>query len=225
MSVLKRLAGRLPPIWQHELKRRYFQRQIAQRRFRTDEKEYGLLGSFLRPGDWALDIGANVGHYTLKLSDLVGPLGRVIAIEPVPETFSLLSANARLFPHANVSLLNLAASDQMGLVNMELPNFADGPTNYYEARLTAGSGGLTVLSVDVDALPLPHAIRVVKIDVEGHELAALRGMTKLLQRDHPVLIVETSSSEAAALIANFGYTTERLPGSSNLLCKPLSAEP
>lgn len=49
----------------------------------------------MAPGDWALDIGANVGHYTKRMSDLAGPEGRVIAFEPVPDTFAVLCANAQ----------------------------------------------------------------------------------------------------------------------------------
>ena len=82
--MLKRVAARLPLVWQHELRRVYFRRQIRHRRFMTDEKEYALLDTFLRSGDWVLDIGANVGHYSRKLSELVGRKGRVSARANVP---------------------------------------------------------------------------------------------------------------------------------------------
>ena len=95
----------------------------------TDEKEYALLDSFLQPGDWVLDLGANVGHYTMRMSELVGHSGRVIAVEPMPDTFALLAANTRVFEHANVSLLNVAASDRIATVGIELPSFAEGLPN------------------------------------------------------------------------------------------------
>ena len=185
----------------------------------TDEKEYALLDSLLKPGDWALDIGANVGHYTMRMAELVGPLGRVIALEPVPDTFSLLAANARQFAHANVSLLNVAASDRMAAVGIELPQFSDGLTNYYQARLTGNPADLTILTVAVDALALPTTVRLVKIDVEGHELPVLKGMRGLLERNHPVLIVETGAQDTVHFLNSLGYVTERLPGSSNVLCR------
>ncbi|MCC7486338.1 MAG: FkbM family methyltransferase [Burkholderiales bacterium] len=220
--MLKRVAAALPAAWQHELRRRHFAREIRGGRFYTDEKEYALLDTLLRSGDWALDIGANVGHYTLRLSQLVGPGGRVIAMEPVPDTFALLAANARLFPHANVTLVNAAASDRVALARMDLPRFADGLPNYYQARLSGDPGGLAVMTLPVDALALPR-VALVKMDVEGHELAALAGMRGLLERDHPVMIVETGPGEAMALIESMGYACERLPGSSNVLCRPLAA--
>lgn len=219
LGPLKRFAAMLPNSWQHELRRRHFQRQIRLGRFHTDEKEYALLDTLLGEGDWALDIGANVGHYTMRMAELVGPSGRVIALEPVPDTFSLLAANTRLFAHANVSLLNVAASDRVLVSAMQIPRFASGLSNYYQARLGAGSGDLPVLTLPVDELSLP-LVRLVKIDVEGHELPALRGMRRLLARDHPALIVETGSQETMSLLGSLGYACERLPGSSNLLCRP-----
>ena len=71
------------------LKRLYFGRQMKKRKFRTDEKEFDLLERWVTRGDWALDIGANVGHYTARLSEIVGISGRVITFEPVPETFGI----------------------------------------------------------------------------------------------------------------------------------------
>jgi len=216
---MKRLAAMLPNSWQHELRRRHFQREIRRGRFYTDEKEYALLDTLLGQGDWALDIGANVGHYTMRMAALVGPSGRVIALEPVPDTFSLLAANTRLFAHANVSLLNAAASDRVATAGMRVPRFGSGLSNYYQARLGAGQSDFAVLTLPIDTLSLPP-VRLVKIDVEGHELPALQGMRGLLARDHPVVIVETNSQESTTLLGDLGYAIERLPGSSNLLCRP-----
>lgn len=96
-KLLKRLAAKLPLPIQQELKRFYFAWQIRRGRFYTDEKEFSLLNAFIAHGDWVLDIGANIGHYTRRLSDLVGPAGRVIAFEPIPQTFEVLAANAQHF--------------------------------------------------------------------------------------------------------------------------------
>jgi FkbM family methyltransferase len=218
LAAFKWLVAALPDSWQHELRRHHFGRQIRGARFNTDEKEYALLDTFLREGDWALDIGANVGQYTMRMGELVGASGRVIALEPVPDTFSLLAANTRLFTHANVSLLNAAASDRLGVASMQIPRFASGLSNYYQAHLGAGPG-VAVLTLSIDELSLPR-VRLVKMDVEGHELPALRGMRRLLARDHPVLIIETGSQETMAFLGDLGYAYERLPGSSNLLCRP-----
>jgi len=168
-------------------------------------------------GDWVVDVGANVGHYTKRFSDLVGPEGRVIAVEPVPETFELLSANVLLFQHSNVTLLNVAASDQPGVAGMQIPRFETGLNNYYQANLSKGTADIYVLTVRLDALACPHPIKLIKIDAEGHDPAVLRGAEALLARDHPILIVETGSSDVAEHLRRFGYTSERLPHSPNTL--------
>jgi len=214
---LKRVAAQFPETTQHELRRLFFRRQIRGSRFATNEQEYKLLDRFIGTGDWALDIGANVGHYAMRMSELVGATGRVLAFEPVPDTFALLAANARLFPFANVSLFNVAASDRTASVGIKMPRFSEGLINYYQAQLTSEPTALTIVGLPIDALSLPVKVKLVKIDVEGHELPVLRGMQHLLERDHPVLIVETSSDQVVELLEGLGYASERLPGSSNLL--------
>jgi FkbM family methyltransferase len=222
MYLMKRLVARLPDRWQGELKRLHFGRQILAGSFETDEQEFKLLPQFVRPGDWVLDIGANVGHYTKRLSELVGPLGRVIAFEPVPATFALLAANAQLFAHRNVTLINAAASDRGGVAGIEFPEFTAGLTNYYQAHLSSGAAGLCVMTLPVDTLPIERPIALAKIDVEGHEAAVLAGMQQLLRRSRPALIVETNSESIIADLRSMGYSVERLPGSSNVLLRPLS---
>jgi FkbM family methyltransferase len=221
-STLKRIAARLPATTQHEMKRVYFRRQIRRGSFVTDEKEFALLDRLLRPGDWALDIGANVGHYTKRMSELVGRHGRVIAFEPVPDTFSLLAANMQLLIAGNVTLLNVAASDRAALVGMEIPRFEDGLVNPYQAHVVAAGAGLSIVTLPVDALALPARVTLAKIDVEGHELPALRGMRALIARDRPVMIVETGAEATLEFLHGEGYDTERIDGSSNVVCRPSS---
>src|SRR5262245_13483499 len=118
---LKTIAARLPKHWQQELKRVYFRRQVRRRRFGTWEPEYALLPRFVARGDWVLDVGANVGHYTLRAAELVGTEGRVIALEPVPDTFALLAANAAARSLQNVTLINAAASASGHVAGMNIP--------------------------------------------------------------------------------------------------------
>ena len=218
MAFLKHIAARLPKAWQLELKRLRYRRQILRNEFATDEPEYDLLPQLVRPGDWVVDVGANVGHYTKRLSELVGPRGRVLAFEPTPATFSLLAANARWFAHPNVSLFNAAVSDKTDLVGMAIPDFNTGLANYYEAHLApAADSAFSVLTVSLDALGLDHRIALVKIDAEDHEAFVLAGMRTLIAKHQPTLIVETGSAEVVAGLAALGYAPEKLPGSPNYL--------
>jgi FkbM family methyltransferase len=180
---------------------------MARGQFRSPEPEWDRLIEWLRPGDTALDVGANVGHYASRMSRLVGPTGRVIAFEPVPATFAALTANSKAYPFPNVTLLNAAVGEAVGTVGMSVPNTADGS---YLARVDPAAE-LKCLVLSVDALDLPGPVRVVKIDAEGYEPKVLAGMTKLLARDKPVVILERNA-EAERMLEAMGYTVTRSPG-------------
>ena len=217
IRTLKRIAARLPNRWQQELKRRRFARQIRAGTFRTGEPEFEALAGMVSAGDWVLDVGANIGHYTLRLAELVGPTGRVIAFEPVPDTFEVLSANAALAAAPNITLINAAASDAAAEVAMAVPRSPEtGLADFYCAQI-GGEGGMgyRVLAFPIDAFGFPRPIRLIKIDAEGHELAVLRGMEALLRRDGPVVIVEDNDPATVPFLEGLGYGSERREGSGN----------
>jgi len=223
-DILKRTAARLPNRWQQQLKRILFGFQIRGGRFYTSEPEYAFLSRLISPGDWVLDIGANVGHYTIRFSELVHRDGRVFAFEPVPETFELLAANTALTELNNITLINAAASDSVGLVGMKIPQFDTGLDNYYMAHTAIDEYRFRALQIPVDSLALPHSIRLAKIDTEGNELLVLRGMVELLRRDHPLLIVEDNVAEAVTFLDELGYSTIKIKGSSNrIFCYGVAA--
>jgi FkbM family methyltransferase len=217
IAWLKRFAKALPDSLQFELRRHYYRWQIRHGRFQTLEPEFALLSTWIRDGDWVIDVGANVGHYTAELSRLVGPTGRVIAVEPIPTTFALLAANVCHFQYRNVTLLNAAITDRCDLVGMSVPKVADGK---YLAHITGGTADREVLGLALDELDLPRKIRLMKIDVEGHELAVLRGSERILTEDQPMLIVEVTANATIDLLKCYGYEVQRFPGSPNTVGLP-----
>lgn len=221
---IKRLAARLPDGLQQELKRFYFRGQLRRGEFATNEPEYVSLEQFVQSGDWVLDIGANIGHYACKLSRLVGPTGRVIAFEPVASTFELLVANSRRFAYPNTTVLNVAASDRPACVGLQMPKFDGGLTNYYRATITDAESKVTALAIRIDDLHLPGRVTLVKMDVEGHELAAIDGMKALILRDLPTMIIEASSEAIVPRMKLLGYDVTVMPESPNYLFRP-SARP
>jgi FkbM family methyltransferase len=214
-SLAKKTAARLPHGWQQALKRRHFRREIRRDTFRTNEPEWELAARWLSAGDWAIDVGANIGHYAKRFSDLVGAHGRVIAFEPVPATFELLAANAAQFDYPNVTLLNLAASDATRVFGMTIPDFDSGLKNYYGAALTSAPSALQVMCCPIDALALPGPVRVLKVDAEGHDAIVIRGAWGLIQSRRPTIVIESVSPEVDAMLTELGYRDERLPRSSN----------
>jgi FkbM family methyltransferase len=214
-------AVRLPANLRFELRRANFSRQIRRGTFRSPEPEVAEVEKILRPGDWAIDVGANVGHYTCQMARLVGAAGRVLAFEPIPLSFALLTANLRAAGLVNVSLFNLALSERVGVLRMAVPAYDEtGLDNYYRAHI-AEQGNYPVLCTPLDAIPVPGVVRLVKVDAEGHDLQVLNGMQSLLARDRPTLIVEGSSGGPAGVwLRERAYSVRALPGSSNIIATP-----
>lgn len=212
--MIRSLAARLPEGIRLELKRLNHLRQLRAGHFVSPEPEFRELDRWVRPGDWVLDVGANVGHYTARLSELVGAEGRVVAFEPIPETFAMLAAVASSCPAGNVTLVNAAASDRTGTVAMDVPEFSEGSRNFYQASIRSDGVGRRIGTLRIDGLDLPR-ISLAKIDVEGHEAAVLRGMEQLLRRDHPVLIVEGLDDEVERITRELGYERTHQQGSPN----------
>lgn len=217
-DAIRRFVNKLPAPQQQAIRRFYYARKLGRKKFAYDEPEFERLDGWLADGDWVLDIGANVGQYTCRFAHLVGRNGHVIAFEPVVETFDVLASNVARLRTRNVTLLNVAACDRAELMGMTIPPTAAGVPNYYWARLTTDSPDFRVLSLPVDALGIQTAVRLVKIDVEGQELPVLRGMRTLLDRCHPILIVEDNAPELVGFLAGIGYTPVRHDGSPNLVC-------
>jgi FkbM family methyltransferase len=224
MNIAKSIAARLPNRVQVALKKAHYGRQIRRGTFETPEPEFQALEKYVRPGDWVIDIGANIGHYTLRMSRLVGPAGRVLAFEPMLQTFELLSSNVFAGRLHNVTLFNIALSSSAALGSMQVPKFDEsGLDNLYQARLVQG-GEFSVLCLPLDALPLPARIRLVKIDAEGHDLEVLKGMRAMLVRDWPVLIVEAAANgPVQAWLEGLGFKIHKTDGSPNITAVPPAA--
>lgn len=214
-NVLKSLISHLPTRLQNDLRRYRFARQIRSGRFVTDEAEFVMLDSWVRPGDCVIDIGANIGHYTCRLSELVGKEGRVFSVEPIPETLEVLSSNVSRLTARNVTILNVAASESAGIVGMSIPKFDTGLDNYYMAQISDEAAELNVAAIRIDALEIRGPVSFVKIDAEGHEMSVLRGMRRLLEEHSPVLVVEDNTPEPRDFLSELGYGSRAIEGSSN----------
>jgi FkbM family methyltransferase len=157
------------------------------------------LNQIVHHGDFALDIGAFVGFYAQRLSQLVGTTGEVWAFEPVAETFSILSYVVRKLSLNNVRLFNLALSDSDGEAVMEVPRYRQGGEKLWGARIVSnrsasGSRAIPVERRTLDSVLSRSACRrtvhFMKLDVEFHELSTVCGAIDTIRRDHPVILTE-----------------------------------
>ena len=180
----------------------YYQRLL---RRTTPDPDALLCRDFIASGDLVLDVGANIGVYTKLLSDWVGPEGSVYSYEPIPETFFYLRHNVKKFGLANVTLQNSAVSSRLGRMSMTVPN-----GNFYRASISSvGNREIQVVRLD-DEFVGSKRVTFIKCDVEGHEREVIEGTTKLIERDHPVWLMETRSTAVVQRMAELGYVGTRL---------------
>lgn len=139
------------------------------------------LTSAIRPGDVVWDVGANVGLYTTKFSELVGSTGEVVAFEPVPSCYAELTQRAR--PLGNVRAFNLALGKTPGSVEMNVASNPLGATHSLVSQNRQGGGTLKVEVACGDEIRTRHGLRppnVLKIDVEGFEEEVIEGLSGIL---------------------------------------------
>ena len=141
----------------------------------------------LRPGDHAVDVGANIGYYSLVLSRRVGAQGRVYAFEPEPANLALLRVNLQMSGCTNVVVQPFALANVHEHRSLYLC-----PSNRGDHRLGFTSGRETItVSVTTADRCLADSARLdfVKIDVQGAEELVLRGMRRLIERNRQSLTV------------------------------------
>lgn len=142
----------------------------------------------LRAGDVVVDIGANVGCIALQAAGIVGREGLVVAVEPNPDNLQMLYAGIVLNGLDNVRVLPHAASAAASVVSL-----SDNPSNSHVLAAQAPGGPRSVYAQTValdEALAWLPRLDLVKIDIEGHEIAALDGFATLVARHRPALVVE-----------------------------------
>jgi FkbM family methyltransferase len=142
-----------------------------------------FLASFLKEGDMVVDVGANIGVLALLASRKVGPAGRVLAIEAHPGTHAALLENLRLNAAHHVTAVQTAVGPEEALVR-----FSDKPGDDWN-RVEAGSGAIEVKQTTLDSVCRDCArIDLLKMDIEGFELPALKGASETLGKTECLLI-------------------------------------
>jgi FkbM family methyltransferase len=189
-----RLPSRLPDgSWIECDLRDFIERQVYYRGAYEPIEAY-LFTRLVRPGWTVVDAGANVGQYTLLAASRVGPTGMVYGFEPVPANFARLEAHLRDNRVTNVRASRLALWHEPGEVRLGLTADAVGNAGLFSVG-TSASSMVTAPAEPFDAFAERVGIGrvdLVKMDIEGAEWAALRGMRRTFDRDRPLLLMEVS---------------------------------
>jgi len=153
-----------------------------------DTKEYWLQHYTPQKGDVIVDVGAGRGEDTLTFSRAVGPTGRVIAIEAHPQSFAMLKSFCRLNKLSNVTAVHVALMDKPGSVEM-----AEAESSWQENAIRADRrmSGVVVPAVTLDDLCERQHIKNIsflKMNIEGAEVQALKGMKATMARIRQICV-------------------------------------
>ncbi|HKV40473.1 MAG TPA: FkbM family methyltransferase, partial [Blastocatellia bacterium] len=169
-----------------------------------------LVGRVLQPGQTFLDVGANIGYYTLLAATIVGPAGSVIAVEPNPGNCALLRDSADANGLNNITLHEAAAGDLRGALALSI--------NGSNGAITIGSdrrGALDVTAIALDDV-IDGPVHCMKFDIEGYEPFALAGLAQTICDSQPAIITEfhpwwlrrrgIAPGDFLDQLGSFGYT-------------------
>ncbi len=163
-------------------------------RVKLEPKEISFMIRSLSSGDTVVDIGAHKGAYTYWMQKAVGQNGRVFSFEPQPILAAYLETMRVSLGLDHVRVEELGISSNIGSDELFVPGCCPSPS----ATLTIPQGSISGSTYDVQIESLDNyfkkkkggPIRLIKVDVEGHELKVFRGAERILSEDHPTLIVE-----------------------------------
>ncbi|MDB5319428.1 MAG: methyltransferase FkbM family protein [Phycisphaerales bacterium] len=168
-----------------------------------------IFNTLVKPGDVVFDVGANAGYYTLLGAVLAGPEGKVFAFEPLPRNASIVRRHVEMNKLSNVTVFEGAVCDRDGTAMFDsgaIPEMAH----------LSESGGIEVRTFKLDSLlaegvPPPA---VMKVDVEGAEVDVLNGARRLIEAQHPTIMVATHSvplfDATRVLLESLGYEIQVL---------------
>lgn len=219
----KRMVWRfLPHSVVQFIKKRYYLR-LLHSWSPEQEPDFQVIKYLIKPGDYVIDIGANIGVFSKALSELVGQIGRVYSIEPFPSTFEILHYNLRKLHLENAEPMNVAISDSEAVVTMGRSCDPSGAETHYRASIVKNVADknkrqmihVQAITIDSKFLGVSRKISFIKCDVEGHELACLKGARKFLAHSQPAWLIEVSGepddADSAAhrvfeILFNDGYS-------------------
>ncbi len=179
-------------------------------------EEQALVARYSRPGGVVYDVGANAGFYAVIAARKVGPKGRVYAFEPTPTLVERVRQNARANGFEQLEVVEAAVADEDGRVSFGV----SGPLSVTNSLQSAEGGqAIEVEVVRLDTFSASHpGPDLLLMDIEGAELAALRGALGMIRRCRPVIMVEVHWLGASfpefveEALAPLGYTATTYEG-------------
>ncbi len=192
------------------------------------EKELAIIEQFADKSKDALDVGVYRGVYSFKLSQ---NFKKVHAFEANPKLYPYIEKNLKKIIH-NISLYNFALSDKNGETILKLPKrsksifknnieelFQLGAASIHPHKTFKEYVEIVTKMKKLDDIKINNKIGFIKIDVEGHELEVIKGASRTIKENKPILLVEIEErhskrtlNESISIINNFGYKSFYVEG-------------
>jgi len=171
-----------------------------------EASEIATVLALAKPGSTTIDVGANVGMYTVALATRIGSAGKVLAFEPVPQTSHRLRENIALNSLDNVEVFEAAAGECPGLADLQLAD-----DSAYASMTGVKQGRAIGKRLSVRVTPLDEVwndrqrpvVSFCKIDVEGAELSVLEGAKEMLATCRPALLLEADPGPELDALASW----------------------
>ncbi|MBD5654858.1 MAG: FkbM family methyltransferase [Candidatus Eremiobacteraeota bacterium] len=238
LTFAQRLCRALPPILSYRLATRVFlrKRPPAGKRFVTttitgglfsfhsgdlladqvrmcgfwDWRAQAIATVFCEAGDTIVEIGANTGTETVGFAQIVGPKGKVFAFEPLADIADALRYNARINGFDQIETIEAAVTDFNGTVSLQPGSSSTNSGQAYVGKST-DENGIEVPAVALDALEESiGCAKLITIDVEGHEVAVLRGAQHYIARYRPTIVVEAVANQLERAGSNLRELADQL---------------
>ena len=174
----------------------------------------------LKPGDTFVDAGANIGFYTVVASKQVGPSGKVVAIEMMPDTAARLREHIRMNALTNVDVIEFALSDRSGeTISATVPEGRFGQASIAASHRSDEVRRVAVKTKTLDEIlaDVPERIALMKMDLEGAEAMALRGASASAPRIDGVIFEQLDDDDlVSGILESSGFKVARLDHANHL---------
>lgn len=180
-----------------------------------------IANQICRPGDAIIEVGANIGTESILYAAIVGTNGRVMCFEPLPENVAMLDRQRKLNHLEQIEIFSNAVGDQHRMLQFVVPESAG---NLGQGHLATSGSGKGERTIDVECVRLDdlrreqkiRAPRLLVMDVQGAELAVLKGALELVRETKPYIVLEielppghqndVAGSETYRILSELGYS-------------------
>ena len=162
---------------------------LSTRKNNYDKFAVECLKQIIKKGDIVVDLGANIGYYTLILAQLVGKSGHVYSFEPEPSNFEILSKNVKENKHEHVTLVQKAISDKNSKIKLYVSKRNLASHRIFDAEDKRESIEVDVTTLDEYFQKSKKLVKFIKMDVEGAEGATILGASKIIEDSKNLVIM------------------------------------